>query len=363
MEAIAPRWSAAEWDNVGLLVGSPDWPLRRLLLAIDLTPDVLEEAVRGRFDAVLAYHPPIFRATKRMIADSRRQEGLAAAALAERIAVYSPHTALDAAPGGTNDTLASLCGLEETEPVESLSPSRDEYKLVTFVPPAQLEAVAEAMFAAGAGRIGDYERCSYRLNGQGTFFGTASTSPAVGRRGRLETVNETRIEVVVPPAALAEVVAALRRAHPYEEPAFDVYPLRAPPEAARGQGRVGRWPQPVAVGRLARMLARKTGAANVSIVGNAGARAVRGLVCVGAAGSLPFEITGRPLGPGDVVITGEIRHHDALAYERCGAAAIALGHWTSERPVLTPLASRLRRMLRGVSVTVSRRDRDPFRST
>lgn len=360
MEEIAPTWAAAEWDNVGLLVGSREWPARKVMLAIDFTPDVLAEAVTGRFDAVVAYHPVIFKPSARMTLDRRTTSGLAAEALSQRIAIYSPHTALDCAPGGTNDTLAALCGLKDVRPFEGAARPARELKLVTFVPAAQVERVAEAMFAAGAGVIGDYEKCSYRLEGFGTFFGTDSTNPAVGRKGRLEQVEEIRLEVVVPKLRLEGVVAALRKAHPYEEPAFDLYPLESAPDAQIGQGRVGRFAKSTNLRTLAATLKRKCRAANVVVIGSPTARVTDALICAGSAGTLPLEIPGRPCGKGDVVITGEIRHHDALAYARCGAAAIALGHWASERPVLMPLALRLRERMPGAAIVISRRDRDPF---
>ncbi len=360
MEQIAPTWAAAEWDNVGLLAGARHWPLGRVLLTIDLTPSVLDEAIRGRCDAIVTYHPPIFRPVKRMIADRRQTEGLAAEAFTQRIAVYSPHTALDCAPGGTNDVLAGFAGLEEVRPFEAAALSERSCKLVVFVPAEHVERVAESVFSAGAGRIGAYEKCSYRLDGVGTFFGSESTAPVVGRKGRLERVNEVRLEVLFPRTRLAAVTMAVRRSHPYEEPAFDVYPLEGLSDGKTGQGRVGRFTKIVTLGVLARRLATTTRAPCAMRIGRAGARLRRGYVCVGAAGSLPFEIPGESLGSGDVVITGEIRHHDALRYERCGAAAIALGHSVSERPVLMPLASKLRTLLPGVAVVVSRADRDPF---
>ncbi len=384
MEQIAPTWAAAEWDNVGLLAGDPDRPLRRALLTIDMTPAVLHEAIDARVDAIVSYHPPIFRAVKRFVVEPRGggTEALAAAAFANGIAVYSPHTALDSAPGGTNDAIVALCKLKDVRPFEAARKKSSEAKLVTFVPVEQVTNVAEALFAAGAGRIGEYEKCSYRVRGQGTFFGTDATNPAVGRKGRLEHVEEMRIEVLVPLRKLDAVVAAMRKTHPYEEPAFDLYPLESHPDRQLGQGRIGKFAKPVTLRGLARALARKTGARNVQLIEATSRRLAHGirrmatrrpvqhrqdarchtaLICVGSAGTLPFEIPDRQCGPGDVVITGEIRHHDALAYQRAGVSAIALGHWASERPVLTPLATRLRALLPGVAVVVSRGDGDPFR--
>lgn len=360
MERIAPTWSAADWDNVGLLVGTGEWPLRRLLLSIDLMPGVLDEAIAGGFDAIISYHPPIFRGLKRFRPGRSSPEGVAAAALSNRIAVYSPHTALDAAPGGTNDTLARIVGIPISAPFSAASDPVSQCKFVVFVPAEHVDAVANAIFDAGGGRIGDYTHCSYRIAGEGTFFGTESTNPVVGRRGRVERVAEMRLEVIFPHARLKDVISAVRRTHPYEEPAFDVYRLESVLAGPIGQGRMGTLATPIQVGALARNIARRVAASGVEIVGDTTMIVRRGFVCVGAAGALPLEIPGVKLGGGDVIITGEIRHHDALRYLGAGASAIALGHWASERPVLGPLCVRLRAMLHGTTCVVSRRDRNPF---
>jgi dinuclear metal center YbgI/SA1388 family protein len=362
MESIAPTWLAAEWDNVGLLVGAPDWPATRILLTIDLTPQVADEAIAKKSDVVIAYHPPIFRAIKRMQPDRFTQDGIAAEMLSRRIAVYSPHTALDAADTGTNATLARLAGIVNAVPFTYAQSPLQMFKFVTFVPEDSLERVSEALFAAGAGRIGDYSKCSYRLNGHGTFLGGDSTTPSVGKKGRFETVAETRLETLVPMQRLSDVTSALVRTHPYEEPAFDIYPLTNAPTATLGQGRQGRFETPIRLGTLAKSLAKCVGAQAAAMVGKPSAIVRRGFVCVGSAGSLPFEASTGQCGAGDVVITGEIRHHDALRYERCGAAAIVLGHSTSERPVLKPLRSLLIKQMPGITIDVSRKDRDPIQA-
>ncbi len=361
MEQIAPVWTAEEWDNVGLLVGCDGWPARRVLLTVDLTPAVLAEARKGRFDMVIAYHPPIFRPIKTMIAGRTGQSSIAAEALAQRIAVYSPHTALDAAPGGTNDALAGLCGLVEVGPAATAGAADRQCKLVVFVPPENVEQVAEAVFRAGAGRIGDYEKCGFRLRGEGTFFGTEGADPVIGRKGRLERVDEIRMETVFPRRRLAAVIKAVRQSHPYEEPAFDVYSLNAAPDRRLGQGRIGRFGKPVRLAALARILTHKTKAACPTMVGDGGGVIRQGLVWAGAAGGSSFDTAVESLGDRSVIITGEIRHHDALRFARRGVAAIGLGHWASERPALAPLRDMLSRALIGVRFLVSRADRDPFR--
>jgi len=356
MERIAPTALAESWDNVGLLAGDYRATVRRVLLCIDLTDAVVAEAVGGRADLVMAYHPPIFKPVAALRAPSTGTDAAVLGCIRNGIAVYSTHTALDAAEGGSNDVLAALCGVTRTEPIEwSPQPGRGECKLVVFVRPAEVERVADAMFAAGAGRIGDYTRCSFRLPGKGTFFGGESTHPTVGERGRTGTVDEVRLETVVPGAALPAVVGAMREAHSYEEPAFDVYPLT--PRPVKGIGRWGPLAKPTTLAQLARRLKRATGAANVQIVGAKERPLARVAVMAGAAGRTPLSL---PLGPEDAVVTGEIRHHDALAIERVGCSAIALGHWASERPALAPLAKRLDSALEHVVVAVSAADRDPF---
>ena len=357
LDSIAPTGLAQDWDNVGLLVGDPAAPIRRILACIDLTPAVVEESIRKRIDLILAYHPPIFKPISTLRADSSDTDAVVFRCIQHGMAIYATHTALDAAEDGTNDVIAALCGIHETQPLEHVDePGIHEMKLVTFVPADRVDPIAEALFAAGAGRIGDYDQCSFRSLGQGTFFGGESTKPSVGRRGLLERVDEVRLETVVPATILPAVVNALMTAHPYDEPAFDLYPLK--PRPVRGIGRVGKLPRPLSLSALAGKLKKKMDAGGVQIVG-APRRAVdRAIIVVGAAGSLPFR---NPLRSKDVIVTGEIRHHDALTIERRGCSAIALGHWTSERPVLAPLTQRIKALLPGINIHVSRSDREPFR--
>ena len=356
MELMAPTAFAQEWDNVGLIAGDFDAPVRRVLLTIDLTAAVVDEARRGQADLILAYHPPIYKPIHALRSPGAGMEALVFDCIRHGIAIYSPHTALDAADGGTNDVIAGLCGVKQAEPLEYVdTPSPSECKLVVFVPAEHVEKVANAMFGAGAGYIGDYTHCSYRSAGEGTFFGGESTAPTVGKRGRLEHVAEVKLETVAATHDLPGVVDALRSSHPYDEPAFDIYPLK--PLPARGIGRCGPLPRPIVLAALARKVKRGTRAECVQIVGAPEATVDRAVIVVGAAGSLPFRI---PLTPRHVIITGEIRHHDALTIRRHGCTAIALGHWASERPVLSHVGDRIEELLSGIATAVSRADCDPF---
>jgi dinuclear metal center YbgI/SA1388 family protein len=359
MEVVAPSRFAADWDNVGLLVGDPARPLARVLLTIDCTRAVLEEALRTGCGAIVSYHPPIFVAEKRFVAGSVAFE----AARAD-VALYSPHTALDVAAGGTNDVLADAIGMIDRAPLRRLGPrdgrdGRDgpdgEYKLVTFVPAEHVDAVGRAIFAAGAGRIGKYSSCSFRAQGVGTFFGEDGTRPAVGEAGRLEHAPEVRLETPVPIARVDAVVAALRAAHPYEEPAFDLVRLAAPPPSW-GYGRVGAVPRSTArdlVGRVKEAL----GVARVTVAGDLEREVTRAAVCAGSGGDFVADAAGAGAG---LFLTGEVRHHDALRAVASGVTVVCALHSASERPVLAKLRSTLAERLPGLDLALSTEDREPF---
>jgi dinuclear metal center YbgI/SA1388 family protein len=350
MEAIAPLRLAASWDNVGLLVGDASASLSHVMLCIDGTKPVLAEARAAGCDALVAYHPILFEAQKRFLAGSPAYE-LARAG----IAAYSPHTALDAAPGGTNDVLADALGMTDRAPLRPAE-AAPELKLVVFVPAEHVAAVSEAVFAAGAGRIGRYASCSFRSAGTGTFFGEEGAAPVVGQAGRLEEVAELRLEVRVSSSRVAAVVRALRQSHPYEEPAFDLVPLAEPPGAGLGFGRIGA----VVPGRASAHLERVKAALGIERVlaaGDLGKEVRRAGVAAGSGGDLVGDAARQGA---DLLLTGELRHHDALAAVRAGLVVFSVLHSVSERSALVGLERRLQQVLPDVRVSRSHADRDPF---
>jgi hypothetical protein len=224
-----------------------------------------------------------------------------------------------------------------------------------FVPDADLARVSDALFAAGAGNIGPYSQCSFRLAGTGTFFGSDAANPTVGQKGRREEVNEWRLEVVCPEAAVEQVVAALRKAHSYEEPAYDVYPLR-PPASAGGEGRVGRLPRPAPLGELAQTVKTGLNARMVQTVGEPSRVVERVAVVCGAGGEfLADAVRARA----DVLLTGEVRFHDYLAAQAQGLALVLPGHYATERCGVEELAARLQEKWPDLEVWASRREQDP----
>jgi dinuclear metal center YbgI/SA1388 family protein len=360
MESIAPPCHAAEWDNVGLLVGAPEWSARSVLLTVDLTEDVLQEAIDAGADAVVAYHPPIFKPLTALAGRDTPQR-IALRAARSAVAVYSPHTALDAAPGGVNDWLAEGLGggdVRALEPVEAL-PATEQCKVVTFCPPEAVDQLRNGLATAGAGKIGDYELCSFELRGQGTFRGGAHTRPAVGRPGEMERVDEVRLEMVAPTAALGLIVVTLRQFHPYEEPPIEIYALRPRPQRSTGPGRRVVLDQAAGLDEIVARCKRVMGVERLLVAApsNPAPRRVIGL-CAGAGGSLLATALAQGC---DAFLTGEMRHHDVLAALAAGCAVILGGHTNTERGYLPRLQQRLREALGDVSVNISQRDRDPLR--
>ena len=215
--------------------------------------------------------------------------------------------------------------------------------------------MSDALFGAGAGVIGKYTECSFRLAGKGTFFGSDETNPAVGKKGRREEVDEWRLEVVLPEAKVAAAVRAMRQAHSYEEPAFDIYQLKA--GLSGGEGRVGELAAPVPLGELARAAKAALAAAGVQVVGDLSQPVRRLAVACGAAGEfLSDSIRSRA----DVFVTGELRFHDALTARTAGIGVIVPGHYATERPAVEELAAKLAADWPGLTAWASRRERDPL---
>jgi len=351
LEELAPIRYAESWDNVGLLVGDAGQRVSRVLLTIDYTAEVAAEARRRKCDVVVSYHPPIFEPLKRVTWPSLIHD-----AVRRGVAIYSPHTALDVAEGGTNDVLAEAMRLYDRRALRVSSGPAGQCKLVVFVPPYAVDKVASALFEAGAGRIGNYRCCAFRTPGTGSFFGQAGAHPAAGKAGKLERVDEFRLEMVVPMERLREVVRALQDSHPYEEPAYDLVQLASGPEGP-GQGRIGVFPSPVLRQVLFARIKRELGMSRLLIAGPTKGAVKTAAVGAGACGDLINDALAQKA---ELYLTGEVRHHDALKAAEAGMTVVCTLHSNSERAVLKRLGQRITEKLPKLPVHISQADRDPF---
>lgn len=380
LDAIAPLKYAAEWDNVGLILGSPDQPVDGpILLTIDLTEAVAEEAVKEQACAIVAYHPPLFVPIKKLVSGpgSTPAQRVALTVIHAGIAVYSPHTALDAASGGVTDWLAdgvldpsSKAARAGGEQVHAGADRRallahaehaatQEVKIVTFVPAAEVETIRGALASSGAGLIGNYDVCSFITSGTGTFRGSAASKPAAGAAGRLESIEEVRLEMVCSRRALGLALQTLRGFHPYEEPAVDVYPLEPRPDRSAGVGRRITLDTPASLEEICRRVKRHLGVAAVQLAAPGG-DASREISRIGVVPGAGASVAGAALGDGcELFITGEMKHHEIAAAVASGMAVILGGHTATERGYLPSLRTRLQGLVPGVPVIISKADRDP----
>lgn len=366
LQNIAPLHYAEEWDNVGLLVGDEHWSAGSALMTIDLTEPVLEEARKHQVGLIIAYHPPIFHPLRRLTA-ATVQERIVLEAARAGIAVYSPHTALDAAPGGVNDWLAQgLLPRKGAGDVKALHaypdlPKNEECKIVTFCQEKSVEQLRQALASIGAGHIGEYAMCSFETRGTGSFLGDESTNPSVGARGSLQHIDEIRLEMVCPKASLPLAVRMLHEFHPYDEPPLEIHQLMPRPERDIGQGRRVVLDRQVGLEEIADRVKKWLGTQRVRVARSPAApQQFRTIgVCAGAGGSLVDEAIDQGC---ELYLTGEMRHHAVIAAMARGCTVVLAGHTNTERGYLKVLRKRLAKELPGLTTVISRRDTDPFRT-
>lgn len=357
VEKIAPPSLAQDWDNVGLLIGDSQKDVKNVLLTIDITKAVLAEARQLKADLIISYHPVIWDGLKKIT--SAGPTAVVYELIGADIAVFSIHTALDTVSGGVNDALAEIVGITGGEPLGDFvqSPMPDNYKLVVFVPVNSAGWLADAVFAAGAGALGNYSHCGFSSAGQGSFLPLTGAKPAIGKKGRLEKVPEIRFETIVGADKLDAVIAAMLKAHPYEQPAFDVLKLHND-RSRFGLGRFGKLEKPASLSKIIARIKAKTGAKAVGIVGPEKRLVKTAAVCAGSCGKIINLVIAQKA---DLYLTGELKHHQALAAQEAGLTCLCLSHSVSERFILKNLAQRLRKMLKQVKFTVSKKDADPFK--
>jgi dinuclear metal center YbgI/SA1388 family protein len=336
LERLYPASTAESWDAVGLVCGDPTSVVRRVLLAVDPVEAVVDEVVEGGFDLLLTHHPLYLRGTTSVAATTPKGR-VVHRLLSAGAALHVAHTNADVADPGVSDALADLFDLRDLRPLQPAA-SEPLDKLVVFVPVEQAEQVLDAVSGAGAGAIGDYERCAWSTTGTGTFRPLEGASPAVGSVGEVERVQEARLEVVLPRARRASVLRAMLTAHPYEEPAYDVLEL-ATLLGSRGLGRVGELPAPLPLRELTARAAAVLPATawGVRAAGDPD-RVVTTLAVCGGSGDSLLAAAARC--GADAYLTADLRHHPASEAAE-GLALLDAAHWATEWPWLADAARRL----------------------
>lgn len=349
LEEIAPPEYAQADDTIGLQAGDPGQDVRSIIVTVDVTPGVVSEVIRRKADLLVSHHPVIN--TRSGLLSSVRGD-LYPQSLIYRLvnagaALYVMHTNFDAAPGGINDVLAERLGVVDTE---VLLPTYTDkvFKLVTFVPAEAVDAVRDAVSEAGAGVIGNYTHCSFQSPGTGTFKPMPGAEPYVGKVGEMEHAAELRLEVLVPEDRLHDVISAMIEAHPYDEVAYDVYPLWNQGEV-HGIGLYGRLQTPTTFGAFCAMACEVLQVPDPRVSGDPDS-SVKTVALLGGGGSGRIELAHSK--GADVYVTGDVGHHQFVLAKALGINVLDATHFWTERPGMMDLAPRLSDLVSPDGVTV-----------
>ncbi|GAA2077007.1 Nif3-like dinuclear metal center hexameric protein [Aeromicrobium tamlense] len=356
-----PRW-ADDWDAVGTVAGDPDAEVSSILFAVDPVQAVVDEAVERGAQLVVTHHPLYLKGVTSVAATTPKGR-VVHTLIANGIALHTCHTNADCAPRGVSESMALALDLTDVRPLETdAEPPLDKW--VVYVPRDDAARVVGAMHDAGAGRLGDYDRAQFQSPGRGSFRPLDGADPAIGSVGEVEWVEETRVEVVADRGIREAVRAAMIDAHPYEETAYDLWPLAARP-SERGSGRIGRLPQPMTLGEFAEHV-------RTSLPAHAGATRIAGdldrrvetvALC---GGSGDFLLGAAQAAGADVYVTSDLRHHPVSEHlERPGACAVVdVPHWAAEWTWLPTVAAAVREELGDtVKTHVSTIGTDPWSRT
>jgi dinuclear metal center YbgI/SA1388 family protein len=334
----APTWVAWEKDNVGLQVGDKNQRITKVLLALDVTWNIIQEAIAKKAELIISHHPLLFRPLSSITADDAVGK-LVVELARNNISLFSAHTNLDFSQDGVSFALAKKIGLKD---VRFLTPLRDSLaKIVVFVPEDHVEQVRNAMIRAGAGTIGQYTNCSFATKGIGSFRGSLSTNPFLGKPGNMEFIGENRLEIIAPRAQINNVIAALKAVHPYEEPAYDIYRIENP-NSNFGMGAIGSLQKPQPLGTFLKSIQRTLGSEMLRFTGKTTDKIQTVAVCSGAGSDLLSDAIAAHA---DVFITADVRYHAFHAASN-NIALVDAGHWETEQIVLKPIAERIRSAVR-----------------
>jgi dinuclear metal center YbgI/SA1388 family protein len=358
MERYAPKQYAVPDDRIGLQVGTLNKPVNHVLVTLDVTEDVVDEAIALGAELIIAHHAIIYRPLKDLRTESVQGRVLEKC-IKHDIAVYVAHTNLDVTPGGINDMLAQAFDLSETQPLDSVFQDA-RMKLVVYVPESHLSAVRSAVFAAGAGQMGDYSECGFTVTGIGSFVPSDGANPYIGEVGKRESLEEVRFETQFLKSQQRKVVQALIKAHPYEEVAYDVFEL-AREGVSYGLGRVGKLPTVMTLAELVEEVKVRLDVPALRYVGNPDWVMKKMAVLGGSGGRY---VSASIFAGADVLLTGDIDYHTAQDAEAAGIALIDPGHHIEKimkQGVADVLQAAFEQFKLDVNITASRCSSEPFK--
>lgn len=355
IEEFAPAHLAEDWDNVGLLLGNYENEIKRVMVCLDITSKIAEDAVKKQVDLIVSHHPLIFKGFKR-INENDPKGKIIYKLIKNDINIYCAHTNFDVAEGGMNNLLAGLLELKQVRNLKSYKTEK-LYKVVVFVPEESVDRVRDSMSSAGAGWIGNYSDCSFMVKGIGTFRPLKNTNPYIGKQGNLEKVDEFRLETIVPQKNLSRVIGSMIDAHPYEEVAYDIYPLQLKGKEY-GLGKVGMLDTPVTFDDFIRMVKSRLDIKNVRVIGSVDNNISKVAVFCGSFDESWADVIREGA---DILVTGDIKYHTALDIIEMGLCVIDAGHFNTEKIMVSRMAGILKERFSKIEVISNDLEEDPFK--
>lgn len=359
MNEIAPETLAESWDNVGLLVGNEDSEVDRILVALEATEAVVDEAIANNIDLIICHHPLVFKPMKK-ITDADPIGRLIRKLIKNDINLYAAHTNLDIAKEGTNDYVAELLGLKMLNGLEKTG--ADKYmKLAVYVPVENVEEVRKALANAGAGHIGTYSDCAFMSEGRGMFRPLEGSNPHIGSINEVEKVREVKLEVIMGKANMQRVLSALLKAHPYEVPAYDVWGLENEIESHH-LGRFGLIDGSHTLEEFSGLVKDKLHVDHLRYVGDPQRRVRKAAICTGAGADVMKAAVKKGC---DVLITGDLKYHEAQSALQMNLCVIDAGHYETEQIYVKRLSEKLKMAIEkkeyDVAIIESTKEENPFR--
>lgn len=351
LESLAPRQLQEDYDNSGWQYGDPETEISGVLLCLDVTEEVLEEAISHQCNLVISHHPVIFKGIKKLTG-TNYVERILLKAIKNDISIYSIHTNLDAIHNGVNAKISEILGLKKTKILAEKENTLQ--KLVVFCPNEQAEKVRGAMCEAGAGRIGNYSDCSFLLEGTGTFQGNENSNPFVGKKNELHSEKETRIEVILPGYLSSKVVSAMIKSHPYEEVAYDIYPLKNGFPMA-GSGMKGELENEISEADFLKFVKEKMKTELIRHTGFLNRKIKKVAVC---GGSGRFLLEAAKGAGADVLITSDFKYHDF--FDADGKILVLdIGHFESEQFTMSLLSDWITKKFSTFAVRITEINTNP----
>ena len=321
LDKIAPFFLQEEYDNSGIQFADLEAPVKKILLCLDVTQEILNEAMKNKVNLIISHHPLLFSSLKQI---TKQKNLLLYQVITSQINLMAMHSNYDLVEGGLNDYVANLLGIKKIAPLQRSV--EKVFKFAVYVPVKYANKVSRALFDAGAGKIGNYTKTSFNITGQGTFRPMEGTNPFIGKIGKKETVSEIKIETVIPERNLESVIQAMKNAHPYEEPAYDIYEILNKP--SYGIGLRGKIEKKLPLKEFSLWLKEKLQAKYVRLIKSNDRKIQKVALCTGGGSSLIENVSNLDI---DLYITGDITHHHALRAKELKLNILEIEHFDTEK--------------------------------